>query len=59
MVNPVLISVLKTVLPVILIWQPKKLSRGGGQQAWLSKGLQLKLREKGEMYRKWKQGCVA
>ena len=25
---------------------------------WLCKDLQLKLREKGEMYRKWKQGCV-
>ena len=27
--------------------------------AWLSKDQQLKLREKREMYRKWKQGCVA
>ena len=26
---------------------------------WLCKDLQLKLREKREMYRKWKQGCVA
>ena len=26
---------------------------------WLCKDLQLKLREKGEMYRKWKQGCVS
>ena len=26
---------------------------------WLCKDLQLKLREKGEMYRKWKQSCVA
>ena len=25
---------------------------------WLCKDLQLKLREKGEMYRRWKQGCV-
>lgn len=26
---------------------------------WLCKDLQLKLREKREMYRKWKQGCVS
>ena len=39
--------------------QQKKLSRGGRRLAWLSKDLQLKLREKREMYRKWKQGCVA
>ena len=37
----------------------KKSSRGGGQPSWLCKDLQLKLREKSEMYRKWKQGCVS
>ena len=26
---------------------------------WLCKDMQLKLREKREMYRKWKQGCVS
>ena len=26
---------------------------------WLCKDLQLKLREKREMYRRWKQGCVS
>ena len=26
---------------------------------WLCKDLQLKMREKRERYRKWKQGCVA
>ena len=26
---------------------------------WLSKDLQLKLREKRERYRKWKQGCLS
>jgi len=26
---------------------------------WLSKDLQLKLREKRETFRKWKQGCAA
>ena len=35
------------------------MSRGGGQPAWLSKDLQFKLREKREIFRKWKQGCVA
>ncbi|KFV09259.1 hypothetical protein N339_03103, partial [Pterocles gutturalis] len=39
--------------------QQKKLSKGGGQPAWPSKDLQLKLKKKREMYRKWKQGCVA
>ena len=39
--------------------QQKKLSRGGGRPAWLSKELQLCLRDKREMYGKWKQGCVA
>lgn len=39
--------------------QQKKSSRGDGLPVWLSKDLQLKLREKREMYRKWKQGCVA
>ena len=34
------------------------MSRGGRQWAWLSKDLQLTLREKREMYRKWKQGSV-
>ena len=41
------------------ITQQKKLSRGGRRPAWLCKDLQLKLREKREMYRKWKQSCVA
>ena len=27
--------------------------------SWLCKDLQLKLREKKETYRKWKQGCVS
>ena len=39
--------------------QQKKSSREGRQPLWLCKDLQLKLREKREMYRKWKQGCVA
>uniref|UniRef100_A0A803YS52 Cadherin domain-containing protein n=1 Tax=Meleagris gallopavo TaxID=9103 RepID=A0A803YS52_MELGA len=39
--------------------QQKKLSRGGRRPTWLCKDLQLKLREKREMYRKWKQGCAA
>ena len=39
--------------------QQKKSSRRGRQPLWLCKDLQLKLREKREMYRKWKQGCVA
>ncbi|KFV00708.1 hypothetical protein N339_06110, partial [Pterocles gutturalis] len=38
--------------------QQKKSSKGGRQPAWLSKDLQLKLKEKRERYRKWKQGCV-
>ncbi|KFV02204.1 hypothetical protein N339_05970, partial [Pterocles gutturalis] len=37
----------------------KKSSKGGRRPAWLSKDLQLKLKEKREMYRKWKQGYVA
>jgi len=39
--------------------QQKKSSREGRQPLWLCRDLQLKLREKREMYRKWKQGCVA
>ena len=39
--------------------QQKKLSRGGGRAAWLSRDLQLKLREQRETYRERKQGCVA
>ena len=39
--------------------QQKKSSRGGRRPSWLCKDLQLKLREKGEMYSKWKQGCVS
>jgi len=39
--------------------QQKKLSRGGRRLSWLCKDLQLQLREKREMCRKWKQGCVA
>ena len=39
--------------------QQKKSSRRGRQPLWLCKDLQLKLREKREMYRKQKQGCVA
>ena len=35
------------------------MSGGGRQPAWLSKDLQLKLREKREMFGKWKYGCVA
>ena len=38
--------------------QQKSSSRGGRRLSWLCKDLQLKLREKREMYRKWKQGCV-
>ena len=38
--------------------QEKKSRRGGRRPLWLCKDLQLKLREKREMYRKWKQGCV-
>ena len=34
-------------------------SRGGRRSSWLCKDLQLKLREKRKMYRKWKQCCVA
>ena len=34
------------------------MSRGDWQLAWLSKDLQLKLREKREMYRKRKPDCV-
>ena len=37
----------------------QKSSRGGRRPTWLCKDLQLKLREKREMDRKWKQGCVA
>ena len=37
----------------------QKSSREGRQPLWLCKDVQLKLREKREMYRKWKQGCVA
>ena len=37
----------------------QKSSRKGRWLSWLCKDLQLKLREKREMYRKWKQGCVA
>ena len=37
----------------------EEVSRGGRQPLWLCKDLQLKLREKREMYRKWKQGCVS
>ena len=39
--------------------QQKKPSRGGMRLLWLCKDLQLKLREKREMYRRWKQGCVS
>ena len=39
--------------------QQKKSSRKGRRLLWLCKDLQLKLREKREMYRKWKQGCVS
>ena len=38
--------------------QQKSSSRGGRQLLWLCKDLQLKLGEKREVYRKWKQGCV-
>ena len=41
------------------IHQQRKLSRGHRRPSWLCKDLQLKLREKREMYRKWKQGCVS
>ena len=37
----------------------QKSSRGGRRPSWLCKDLQLKLREKREIYRNWKQGCVA
>ena len=37
----------------------KKSSKGGRRPLWLCKDLQLKLREKKELYRKWKQGCVS
>jgi len=39
--------------------QQKKLSRGGRRASWLWKDLQLKLREKGEISRRRKQGCVS
>ena len=41
------------------ILQHKKSSRGGRRSTWLSKDLLVKLRDKKEMYRQWKQGCVA
>ena len=37
----------------------QKSRREGRWPSWLCKDMQLKLREKREMYRKWKQGCVA
>ncbi|KFZ48070.1 hypothetical protein N321_02745, partial [Antrostomus carolinensis] len=43
----------------LCIPQHKKSSRGGRKLAWLSKDLLVKLREKKEMYREWKQVCVA
>ena len=43
----------------LAILQQKKSSRGDGLPVWMRKDLQLKLREKREMYRKRKQGCVA
>ncbi|KFZ45983.1 hypothetical protein N321_04792, partial [Antrostomus carolinensis] len=43
----------------LTIHRHKKSSRGGKKLAWLSKDLLVKLREKKEIYRQWKQGCVA
>ena len=50
-----------TLLPTqeLSISQQKKWSRGDGRPVWPSKDLQLKLMEKRDMSRKWKQGCVA
>ncbi|KFZ53074.1 hypothetical protein N321_03743, partial [Antrostomus carolinensis] len=39
--------------------QHKKSSREGRKAAWLSEDLFITLREKKEMYRQWKQACVA